>query len=255
MLSSLGQVRRGDAMTIETCAQILQILGIPLMRPRVRELASAMGDALRGATLAEIRFCSSFVLWLEVFPDEMHRAVAGLEPERLAKELSVALPRHWRRLFALLMFAQRAGTGFGMQLVDSLSDSFVDSVRQYGASHAYELRVLLWQLTYGRGEVRRVLGAHLYEVVRAACRGTKHESNALLKAYAAVDLEQAKRLGDELGRKVPETNELDMMNRPFLDGLPSGHEARRELTRLESLGEDYDVGLALHVPDKLFDER
>ena len=56
MASSFQRVRRGDVEALEQCAHILSRLRVPLLRSRVRELATAMGSALRGAALADIRF-------------------------------------------------------------------------------------------------------------------------------------------------------------------------------------------------------
>jgi energy-coupling factor transporter ATP-binding protein EcfA2 len=246
MASSIQRVRRGDVEALEECAHILSRLGVPLLRSRVRELATAMGGALRGAALADIRFEPvPGIMWLEFFPDDTRRVVDELDPKRLAAEFSIASPRHWSCLLTLSAFAERAGSDFARQLVDNLGEPLIGSVVRVGAANPYELRVLLWQLTYGSAGSRRELAAKLFEVAKAACEASDTESGNILDAFSHIDAEYAARLAADLGRAMPKTDGPRALNVPFLQRLSNADEVRRELERREQSGEDYDVDAVL----------
>jgi len=243
LASNLSRIRRGHVDAIDHCVEILGRLKVRLLRSRVTELAEAMADILRDVSLSEISFWHApMELWLEIFPTEMRRVVDGLEPNRLATELSIAGPRNWGRLLMLSAFAARAGSDFGRQMVDSLGSTFVDSVNRFGATNAHELRVLLWQLGYGSAARRRELAAQLLTVATAACKADENERGEILKAFSAIDPDQAQKLASDLGLAVPENDGVDDINRPLLDGLENGDLIRKEIDDLDRSGEDYDVG-------------
>ncbi|MBN2561763.1 MAG: HNH endonuclease [Phycisphaerae bacterium] len=240
--SNLSRIRRGHIDAINHCVEILGRLKVPLLRSRVTGLAKAMADTLRGASVSEISFWHApMELWLEIFPTEMHKVVEVLEPSRLAEELSNTGPRNWGRVLMLSAFAARAGSDFGRQMVDSLGSTFVDSVNRFGATNAHELRVLVWQLGYGSAARRNELAAQLLTVATAACKADEHERGEILKAFSALDLDQAQKLATDLGLAIPENDRVDDVDRPLLDCLENGDLIRKKLDDLDRSGEDYDV--------------
>lgn len=235
---SLRQVSRGDVASVDDFEQILARLRVPLIRSRVRLLVSTMVQAVRGASLAELRFAPvGSGIWLQLFPEHVRELVDALDAIELAKRLATAPPRQWETLLVVSRLARRAGSDFGTRFVDALPPTLAGTVERYAPSSPHELRVLLWQLTEGSPEVRRLWAKRLRATVATVSRAADHEREQILRAYAVLDTELARAVADELGLPLPAGDPQDL--RTLHEGMSD--EWRAEFARLEASGEDYDI--------------
>ena len=237
LAANFARVRTGDLMAFFEVDQMLQHLRVPLLRSRTRQLTRAMTATMTGASLTDIHYWVPLgLLWLELYSEDVRAIVGALNPEELAAEISVAIPRHWGRLAMLSDLADRHGSDFPRRLIDSLGEKFVENVNRFGAASAYEFRCLLWQLTYGSVEQTRKLAQELLPLAVKVCESAVHEADAILRAYATLDPGCGQSLCVRLGRTfsggIKGTKRDGLLRRGTHDHL---------VADLEASGQDYDV--------------
>lgn len=245
MSESLCRVRPGDLDAVEDCQCVLRLLGVPLLRSRFRRFVDIMRDCLAVGSLADLRpgFGGETSFVLQYFPEEIERLSAAINPVRLGRELSESTPRHWRTLVDLFAYIAPPRTDVYQRIIDHLDkDQFVATVMKYGPSCPYELRCLLWFLSYASGKYGPELAARLMATVKEACRGSATECPELLRAMRALDAQSAERIASQCDEALVKKS---------LEGKASAAEAdteeehlnrQRSIKKLEQSGEDYDLG-------------
>jgi hypothetical protein len=207
-----------------------------------------MAQALRTAPLSKIRYAlpQGVDYYLFGFPDEAERLYMQVDFGRLAAELPESSPRMWVTLVRLAHDARMHGLPFAEQLIEKADfRRFIAHVDGVAADYAYELRTLLWFLSFGSGTRAAGLAADLRRVVRAAALGSPAARADLLEAYAALDGGQAAALAQELAVAVP-APEKDTANNEELAEIDRPRQRCVDRFReLDGRGEDYDIDAEL----------
>lgn len=242
----LDQVRTGEATTVLKVVSLLQRMKMPLLRSRLRKIADVLARVLSKASLRELYFEDVMTpIHLDFFPEEMLRIANALNAHALAGQLSRASPSYWDRLLMVTVYAHRARSSFGEQLVAALDPAtFVANVRKYRDASAYRWRLLLWQLSFGAPEQRSAIATQLYDDVRFVAANTEHERPTLLRALTAVDERLGERLAKDLSIPLLEKDDslTDLADPlPVALTLPDGPAIVARLAALDASGEDYDV--------------
>lgn len=242
---SLGRVRPGDLNSIERCQSLLQTIGVPLTRSRLRQFVDVMVGCLSTSSLSELTpgLGLQFGLVLRLFPLETQRLAAAVDVGRFARELATSTPRNWRSVAELSSFIWPTTTDLYGRVIDELDkDLFTASVVRYGSLCPYELRCLVWFLTFAaKGEARKDLAARLAQTVKAGCVASASERGPLLQAMTELDEQIAR----DVASALPPQPEEKQVNQPNDDDdEDKAEDIERWWGRIqaaEATGDDYDV--------------
>lgn len=233
---SLDRLQPGSVDDVYKLFKILRLVQYPIRRSQLSRLVDFAQLAMSKAKLREIDGLPiELPPILHAFPTELRRILSGIDLDKFAKELSISIPKFWRTASGLGTLSGWAQSDFAERVVCKLGDDFLDNVKSFARSYAYEYRVLLWFLCHGSEERRKFFATELYHVTQKSCEENPHEKEFILKAMATLHLPIAKALSVHLGLPCPDPRR-DEIGKPVLDWTD---ELITSIQALESSGEDY----------------
>ena len=203
-----------------------------------------MADTMRDARLPDMHVGIGMrPFWWILFPDDLRQVLEQLPACRVAEDLGHSRPRDWRTLADLTRLVGRSDDQFFPQIIDLLDPAaLLSAVGSQTIGNEYELRCLLWVLTRGRPERRRLLACHLYPLVLSACQRSKSEQTSLLRAFKELDSNLGERVLAETGLN-PASLVQDERKEDTSEGEKAFQQFRKEVAAFEATNRDYIIDL------------
>jgi hypothetical protein len=225
----------GDAESVCKTFGCLRFLWPKIKRSQLRVYGAALAASLQNADLGNLRISvndANFLFLSWYFPEEAKSVVNALDAKKLGEQLSVSLPREWRKLIELSFWLSACESDLAQRITQNCDrPKLLGQCRKYAPANPYEFRTLLHFLANGSVDFRLAFAKDAKEIVRLACEPRDGESKSILGAFSRLDSEAASEMAKELGLA------LDVPKTETNDFSPS----RARYQVLDAKGEDYDL--------------
>jgi hypothetical protein len=221
----------------------MHVFGTKVKRSQLRAFGLTLAACFRKADLDNLRFPiagTSFTILTYYFPEEARAALNALDARKIGSQLAIALPRDWRKLAMLTLWAEWCHAEIGAEIIKNCDRSkLLQQIRRFVSPNADEFRSLLFFLARGSDSFEPWFADGLKEIVRKACFAKDDGAKLILGAYAKLDPIASSALAEELDiepeviQDKVEPNEADKALDPV----------RQKYLELEALGQDYDLDL------------
>jgi energy-coupling factor transporter ATP-binding protein EcfA2 len=237
----LNLVSPGDAWSLCSTFGMFGTFGHKLRRSMLRDLTESLGNILGKASIDDLRFRESSAILMVIplyFPQDFRRALSRIDVSKMARQMELSLPRHWRSLCALGTLARDCESTLVGQLVEACDrEKLVQQVGKYALDNRYEFRLLLHFLCGSESEIRTWFADALKPVVNQSCKPNDSEAESIISAYVRLHNQSGMALAQNLGIKV-DSNEISQLTRAETEELELEQAKFREKDIREH---DYDI--------------
>lgn len=208
-----------------------------ITRSQFRFYVIKIGELLCDCDLSNIRFPKMFMLGMTelLFYDaDMNDILNKINPEKLAKQYSLAKPREWGELLSLSMLSEYSSNKNIKRFVNLIDENeLAENVGKYSLSYKDEFRLLILQMTYGGASRKRKISLALRPHVENYFLSQPNVKYAdeILNAYGVLDKSSAEEIASRFGR----TLSLDKQRRK------SKKFASKAIDIAEASGQDYEM--------------
>jgi hypothetical protein len=233
----------GDVESVCEVFGWMRAFGTKVKRSQLRTFGLALAASLRKADLDNLRIpisCGSFTILKFYFPEEARAALNALDARKIGSQLALALPRDWRKLSMLGLWAEWCDAEIGEDIIKNCDQvKLLEQITKLGPSNTHELRPILLFLARGSSSLEPWFADGVKEVVRKTCFGKDDWAKSMLGAYARLAPTTASALAEELDLEpevIQDKVEHDEADEEFVT-------MRKKHRELDALGQDYDLDL------------
>ncbi|MEI7837138.1 MAG: hypothetical protein WCK05_12125, partial [Planctomycetota bacterium] len=239
----------GNIHPIADIIQIVNRVGAPILRSAVRSLIQTMARLVSSASLDDLYFPWAIpgLILLSLYPNDVKSAFGAVDAVGLAQAYEVSLPRYWRRLADLSLFARSCGSDLPRRFADAVQpDVIAATALRFAEAYPHETAQILYQLSDASDANRRIFAKKLLPAVASAYLASKPYREQVLVGFYTLCREEFPVFCGQIGIPVPEVQPLDESLFPSFQLLhPNAARIEAQIAKLESAGADYDVASVL----------
>jgi hypothetical protein len=233
----IKKVRKGDIDSLLKVIQFQRTYVTNIKRSHFKEYIKRYSQLLEDCGLEELQYSASYsdpLHELPVFDKDIKEIFASLNRKQLSKDFASVSPRHWGKLLMISNLSHHTNFKIISKIIDGINvQALVKNVEKYYKYYTYELRLLIYQLCYGSEEKRKQFALGIKPFIKTILTATKeNDVNDIFKAFCRLDFPEGEKLGQEIGKPVPELMKVDY------SGIKK---IKAKTKKLEALGEDYDL--------------
>lgn len=238
----LDKIQRGDIDSLAAVVAFHRRYFANIKRSRFKIYTQKFASLLKGDHLEEIdcralTFQMSAFLELRFYPSDMKAILEALDKRQLSKDFEQASPRSWGNLLELSFLTRDLDDKTINEIVNGINvDKLRDNVSLYYHQYLYELRLLLYQLSYGNLDKRKEFAAAFYPILFDLMAGKNNDENDVLKAYSHLD--------EDLGKALCRVTKIAIKEDPAVkpeDVHSDELTLQEQIDLAERSGEDYNM--------------
>jgi len=229
----------GDVESLTECFGVYRSLRGNLRRSMLRTFAECIKAALTNASIGDLRLSpvdTDIMILTFYFPDDARAALEAVDAVKFGTELNSSLPRDWRELLELSMWASHCGSDLPARIISACDILLVErQAYRFAREDRYEFRLLLHFLRQGPDVLHHAIAEDLRDLVRAVCAPKDSEAKSIITAYRRLDVAIADGVAEELGIEPEEYKDAVSFD--------SFEDSRQKFRERDKIGEDYDIEL------------
>lgn len=233
----VSKIKAGDIDTLSKVIEFHRTFVQNLKRSEFRKYVEKFGELLKGCGLEEIQHSASYsqpLFELPAFEKDITYILDCLNKDRLANDFSSASARHWGKLLTLSFYSVHSETKAIPEIIEKIDiPTLINNVQKYYQEYDYELRLLLYQLSFGSNEKRLLFSLALRPFIKEILdESDKDDVNDVFKAYCTLNYEEGRKLGEEMHKPIPEVTDIN---------FPSFDSYKIQARELDESGEDFTL--------------
>lgn len=232
-----SRIKKGDIDSLFNVVSFQRRFVANIKRSQFREYATRFAELLSSTGLEEMHYSATFsspFQELGLFSSDLDLVLNSLDQKRLANDFTTCSPRHWGKLLSLSFLSAYGTSNAIISILDAISiDNLRNNIEKYYFDYHYELRVLIYQLSYASDEKRRQFSDMLEPFIISILKGTEeNDVDDVFVAFCTLDMDAGIRVSNITGKSIPKVPELKQR---------INEDVREKTNEMENEGKDYEL--------------